>query len=193
MFELVYRGHCAHLTRAVEYAARKWQILLLSFLIEGLIGLSACATSPTSGSAISIPSHQEWVDTGINVAKDEKMDLVAQGHWWDFVIRCTADGYSKFPASFFYAIGESPRETDDGRYFRLMGRIIDPANPPSNNTSDSRLDPNDPDGTFIIGEHAVYTAKRSGRLYVFANDKRGWFFYGNNWGHVWLTATPVPE
>ena len=76
---------------------------------------------------------------------------------------------------------------DQGRYFRLMGRIAAPGAPPEHTT---QLSPTDPDASFVIGRGATITARRSGRLWVFAND--GWDRYGNNWGHVTLTVRRVP-
>jgi hypothetical protein len=159
--------------------------LILALLTTCSSELSACSVSSAKKGAIEIPSHAYWIDTHIDVTTDEKMEMVSQGHWWDWFIRCSPDGY-RFPASVFYALGKLPRVNDHKRYFRLMGRIADPANPPS---TDTLLDPSSPDGTFVIGKQVLYTAKRDGRLYVFANDRTG--YYWNNWGHVWLTVTQV--
>jgi hypothetical protein len=149
--------------------------------------LSACVADPSRTDAVQIPSHAYWVDTQVNVTQGETIVLVAQGYWWDFVIRSSADGY---PAGLFYAIHEFPREKDDGRYFRLMGRVFGSTAPPSKDTTDTALDPTAPDGTFVIGTHVVYTAKRNGRLYVFANDRK--CFYWNNWGHLNLIVKHLP-
>jgi hypothetical protein len=119
------------------------------------------------------------------VKAGETLDFTARGTWWDFWIPCSADGY---PAGLFYALGVAPRVPDDHRYFRLMGRIGDPASPPA---TDTPLAPQGPDATFAIGRHAVYTSRRAGRLYVFANDHDG--MYWNNWGSVQLTVTRTQQ
>jgi hypothetical protein len=93
------------------------------------------------------------------------------------VIPCTADGYA---AGFFYAMHELPRIPDDGRYFRLMGRISTDGKQPADDV---------PDLTFPIGANRIgWKANAEGRLFVFANDRKG--FYWNNWGAIRLTIAP---
>jgi hypothetical protein len=75
----------------------------------------------------------------------------------------------------FYAAGHPPRIPDGSRFFRLMGRIVANGEQP---TSD------DPGSTFPIGAGAALTAPTAGRLFVFCNDREG--FYWNNWGSVTL-------
>jgi hypothetical protein len=130
---------------------------------------------------IDVPSHREWVDTGVDVEPGDVLELTATGFWWDAWIRTSSDGYS---APLFYKAGKTPRILDGDKYFRLMGRIGDRSGPPS---TDTQLSAHGPDATFAIGRHVVRTAERSGRLYVFANDRQG--YYWNNWGQVRLTIT----
>lgn len=123
---------------------------------------------------VQVQSWTEWVETPVVVKAGDSLNFRAEGRWVDFVISCTADGYD---AAFFYAIHVFPRIPDEGRYFRLMGRIsIEGIRP----TAD------DPALSFPIGAALNgWRAPVGGRLYVFANDRLG--FYWNNWGTVTLT------
>ncbi|MBN3815431.1 hypothetical protein G3N57_01905 [Paraburkholderia sp. Se-20369] len=97
------------------------------------------------------------------------------GVWVDAVIPCSADGY---PAQLFYATGHPPRIPDDGRYFRLMGRIV---------PNDVAPTQDDPAQTFPIGAQGEHQAATDGVLFVFANDRAG--YYWNNWGGITLTIS----
>jgi hypothetical protein len=126
---------------------------------------------------LDVPSRPEWVETPVWVKAGDSLDFHAQGHWVDLVIPCTADGYA---AGFFYAIHEPPRIPDEGRYFRLMGRISTDGKQPADD---------DKELTFPIGVHRTgWKANTEGRLFVFANDRKG--FYWNNWGAIRLTIVP---
>jgi hypothetical protein len=124
---------------------------------------------------VEVPSRETWVATPVTVEPGQVLHFRAEGTWWDAVIPCSADGY---PAPFFYALGRPPRIPDDGRYFRLMGRVVADDAPPATD---------DPSQTFVIGRQSEWTTPQRGRLYVFANDAPG--FYWNNWGSVTLTIT----
>ena len=121
----------------------------------------------------------EWNRTTFQVTPG-KWRFRATGTWYDAVIPCSADGYA---APLFYATNVLPRIRDDGRYFRLMGRIVAGADPqpPAQD---------DPAATFVIGtDSGVLTLATAGTLFVFANDHKG--MYWNNWGSVFLTAESV--
>ncbi|WP_155710279.1 hypothetical protein [Burkholderia stagnalis] len=124
---------------------------------------------------IEVPSRMEWVNTRIRVQSGERLRFNANGTWFDAVIPCSADGY---PASCFYALKLRPRIPDGGRYFRLMGRIV---------TSGVEPVLDDPAETFPIGARSERQATSSGVLFVFANDRIG--YYWNNWGMVTLTVS----
>lgn len=145
-----------------------------------LWGCAATKTPDVAGSVIArneISSHPKWVATDSLVNKGDVVDFRATGVWVDFYIPCGANGY---PAGLFYWLKQFPRIDDNGRYFRLMGRVGDPNRPPSD---DDRA------ATFVIGTARTVTLDRSGRIYVFANDKKN--MYWNNWGHVNLTISLV--
>jgi hypothetical protein len=122
---------------------------------------------------LDVPARALWVRTPVWVKTGDVLTFRAQGHWIDAVIPCNADGYA---APLFYAMHKPPRIPDDGRYFRLMGRI---------STNDEQPAHDDPDLTFAIGSaRPAWPATAEGRLFVFANDRDG--YYWNNWGAVRL-------
>lgn len=123
---------------------------------------------------IEVPARSIWVETPVWVKAGDALTLRADGTWIDAVIPCSADGY---PAPFFYALGRPPRIPDGNRYFRLMGRIVADGAVP-------RQD--DPAVTFPIGTSREWQATSPGRLFVFVNDRAG--YYWNNWGSVRLTV-----
>jgi hypothetical protein len=123
---------------------------------------------------IVVRSRAQWVATPIRVRAGEILSFSATGTWWDAVIPCSADGYA---ARLFYALGKLPRIPDDGRYFRLMGCVVPGDIAPTADLSAA---------TFAIGTKLHRAFSEAGRLFVFCNDKEG--FYWNNWGSVTLTV-----
>lgn len=122
---------------------------------------------------IKVPSWLHWVETGVKLEQGQEVSCLADGEWWDAIIRCTANGYA---APLFYAAHVYPRIRDEGRYFRLMGRIAPGPSPPMKE---------DPAQTFVIGTGARLRAPRDGYLFVFANDNK--YAYWNNLGSIRLT------
>lgn len=119
-----------------------------------------------------VPARPQWVATPVEVKAGDLLTFTASGTWVDFYIPCSADG---FAAPLFYLLKKPPRIDDKDRYFRLMGRIVAPDDPPA---------ADDPSATFPIGRRGAHIAERPGLLYVFANDRAG--HYWNNWGQVHL-------
>jgi hypothetical protein len=130
--------------------------------------------------SFDVTSCREWVETPVWVEAGETLVFRAEGTWVDFFIPCSADGYS---APWLYALNRPPRIPDQGRYFRLMGRISRDGKQP---------DPDDPAETFPIGKVGEKLCPFAGRLFVFVNDRAG--YYWNNSGSVRLSVTrgPVP-
>ncbi len=124
---------------------------------------------------VKVPANRMWVETPVWVQAGDTLYFRADGAWVDAVIPCSANGY---PASVFYALGRPPRIPDKGRYFRLMGRIVPRGTEPADD---------DPDATFPIGARSEHPPTQSGRLFVFANDRIG--YYWNNWGSVRLSIS----
>lgn len=134
---------------------------------------------------VTVSARPYWVDTRIDVNIGETLEFRATGHWWDFFLRSTADGYE---AAIFYSLRQYPRVLDGHRYYRLMGRIGDASGPPA---EDTQLTPLGPNSTFVIGQHSIYKMLRDGRLYVFVNDRRR--MYWNNWGQIRVSVKRVPQ
>ena len=126
--------------------------------------------------AFTVESRLTWNRTPFTVKAGDWLHLRASGTWWDAFIPCSADGYA---APWFYALNVLPRIPDNGRYFRLMGRIV---------AGDQAPATDDIAATFAIGTDLLLEAKTDGRLFVFANDHAG--AYWNNIGTVTLTAAP---
>jgi hypothetical protein len=124
--------------------------------------------------SFTVDSRVEWNRTPFVVKTGDRLRLRASGTWWDAFIPCSADGYG---APWFYALKVLPRIPDNGRYFRLMGRIVADDQAPADD---------DIAATFVIGTDCAFEAKTDGRLFVFVNDHKG--AYWNNWGSVTLTA-----
>ena len=127
--------------------------------------------------SLDVSSRETWVATPVWVQAGDRLVFRANGTWFDAIVPCSADGY---PAPFFYALNLLPRIPDDGRYFRLMGRITADGQQPSSD---------DAAATFAIGTASELSVAAGGRLLVFANDRAG--FYWNNFGSVRLSIQIV--
>jgi hypothetical protein len=160
---------------------------VLLFLL--VVGLSGCGdirrpeNRPEIGlpgserTVVKVDSRKEWVPTSVWVQAGDRVAFHASGIWIDAFIPCHADGY---PAPWLYNWNRPPRIPDNGRYFRLMGRIVPDGLQPRED---------DPAETFVIGNESERTADHAGRLFVFANDREG--YYWNNFGSVTLTIEKV--
>jgi len=136
------------------------------------------AGSSEGSRMVEIPACRTWVATPCRAEPGDTLILRAQGMWVDGVFGCSADGY---PAGLFYALDRLPRIPDEGRYFRLMGRIV---------PGDVEPVSDDPAATFPIGAACRRRVTQAGRLFVFANDRDG--YYWNNWGSVRFTIDRQP-
>ena len=105
-----------------------------------------------------------WVDTSVDVQAGRPLVLSASGRWTDAGIASGPDGWDRW----FMAPGRLIRRVRGAKWLALMGAI------------DRREDT-----AFLIGSSWRGAAPASGRLWVFANDAKG--FYWNNDGHVDLT------
>jgi len=123
---------------------------------------------------IEVPARLLWKATSVWVQPGDVLHFRASGLWFDAVIACSADGYG---ASLFYRLNVLPRIPDNGRYFRLMGRIVESGVEPAQD---------DVAETFPIGCETTRTFSKGGLLFVFANDHMG--AYWNNWGSLTLAV-----
>ena len=129
---------------------------------------------PQSTISLSVRADQLWVPTDVWVKNGDTLTFQADGTWVDAVIPCSADGYQ---ALLFYRLNLPPRIPDQGRYFKLMGRVVADGVQP---------EADDVNATFPIGSKCGPCGfRQNGRLFLFANDREG--FYWNNWGAVNLT------
>jgi hypothetical protein len=128
----------------------------------------------TARFSVVVPAAFTWTATEVWMQQGDTLTFRADGTWVDAVIPCSADGYR---ATLFYSLGLLPRIPDSGRYFRLMGRIV---------ASGAQPTTDDIAATFVIGRNNIRHFDTAGRLFVFANDKPG--FYWNNWGSVRLSV-----
>jgi hypothetical protein len=119
--------------------------------------------------SVRIEAADPWNDTGFDLVAGRAYRLEATGTWQDASQTHDAAG-REVPKLERW---KSFRRVADAPWFALIGAIDRDA------------------GThFVIGKQVVYAAKRSGRLFCFANDVR--LFYWNNSGHVELTISEQP-
>jgi hypothetical protein len=109
---------------------------------------------------ITVESQSYWTDSGIDLLEDTRYRISSKGIWRDAGYDCDANGHSgnAFINSFAFLRRHRP-----SAWFALIGSI-------------DRKHP------FHIGAEWTGSPPRSGRLYLFANDAR--LFYFNNHGAI---------
>lgn len=100
-----------------------------------------------------------WNDTTLDVKVGETLHFLATGQWKDFTILTDANGFDKWYMKPF----EKFRRKSDSPWFSLIGAI-------------------DGKHLFHIGQEKTVTISTSGRLFLFANDVKN--FYWNNKGFI---------
>jgi hypothetical protein len=116
---------------------------------------------------VKIFSREKWNDTKIDLIEGCQYKYKATGKWIDWFIECDADGYSNFFMNFLF--GQIKR-TPSAKWFQLVG-VVD----------------KDKSYTVELGTKGTFKARKSGRLFVYANDVG--FAYRNNRGYVELEIT----
>lgn len=106
-------------------------------------------------------AREYWNDTAINIKAGERLHFNATGQWKDFIILTDANGFSKWHLKPF----EKLRRKPDSPWFSLIGAI-------------------DHKHLFHIDLENTIKMPASGRLYLFANDVK--YFYWNNNGCVFV-------
>lgn len=110
-------------------------------------------------SDLEVYANKRWNDTGIDVAQGTEVAIVAEGAWIDGGIQVGPDGFERpwlNPVKW-------TRRCREAHWFELVaaaGRFDGPY--------------------YRIGRSGGFSAKRAGRLYLFAND--AWLMYWNNKG-----------
>lgn len=108
-----------------------------------------------------ISSSEQWVDTGIDVAKGRVYRYVASGVWKDGSIKTDADGYEIWYLRPFGIL----KRVNHAKWFQLIITIG-----------------KDLEYIVPLGRSGTFSAPSSGRVWAFANDAG--FRYGNNSGSV---------
>mgnify|MGYP003577371638 CR=1 FL=1 len=110
---------------------------------------------------LDIQSRLFWNETEIEILSGEEYKFVAEGQWRDLTIKTDPDGYTKLYMRLFNRL----KRSESNNWFALMGSL-------------------DKSGDFLIGRNNKIEFQKSGTLYCYANDVRG--FYWNNSGHASL-------
>ncbi|WP_062381560.1 DUF2235 domain-containing protein [Pseudomonas abietaniphila] len=158
--------------------------------------------APKTPLVLDISARLPWNETGLWLEAGTAYTFSASGEWLDASIVCDPGGpltHHFQPAELSYLVGSAlgtletwygtlfnnsnanfyyTRRHEDFPWFSLIGAI---ANSDGVDANGILLKPE----TFLIAHGCTYTPKRSGYLYVYAND--AWNCYGNNKGHVALT------
>ena len=114
--------------------------------------------------ALSVAAEKEWQDSGLDLTRGRRFEIVACGTWGYHRDLSTGPG------------GHVRREADDryrmpgGAQYALIGRIGRFGKP------------------FVIGERLVLAPDRSGRLYMMMNDSD----YQDNWGELDVDIRALP-
>jgi hypothetical protein len=116
--------------------------------------------------SFSICSKTFWNETEIEVQNGEEYKFEAVGLWKDLLMKCDADGYT----SLYMSLYNRWKRSRENNWFALMGSI--------NQTDD-----------FLIGKGNQKKINKSGKLFCYANDVKG--FYWNNSGQISLTITRI--
>lgn len=121
---------------------------------------------------VKISSEVKWNDTGIDLIEDRHYKCTTNGLWKDCIFECSADGHSNF-LNFLLDIISWTKRNPKAKWFQLIGVI---------NT--------DLNHTIPLGTTCSFMAKKSGRLWVYANDAD--FAYFNNHGEIDLIIEEAP-
>ncbi len=118
---------------------------------------------------VKVFSKPLWNDINLEVRNGETYIFSATGEWTDWYIFSDANGYDMTHMNAFRKLRRSP----ENKWFSLIGNIKD-------------------DNTFfLIGKNAIININNTGRLLLFANDVKG--FYFNNKGHLQLKIKRVQK
>jgi len=119
-----------------------------------------------------VRAHCPCNDTELEVKQGEEYSITASGDWWDLVFRSGARGYRAPAWSVFQTLLQGERRLPAELWCVLGGQLLP-----------------DPDQSFSIGEGGAWRPLSNGRLVLFANDVKG--FYWNNWGSISVTIRRV--
>lgn len=140
-----------------------------SLLISGLILLdSSCFSQQKTEFMVS--ANELFQTTSISVEKGETYQIKAEGEWQDASFPPTdGNGFKGFTVPMFFGTFLKPMPSQ--HYMKLCGKVGN--------------------WKFPIGTFATVTMKRSGKLFLFPNDAKG--FFDNNNGTLKVTVTKVDQ
>lgn len=119
---------------------------------------------------IIVTANEFYQTTSISVIKGETYEIVAEGEWQDATFPATdANGFKGFTAPMFFGMLLKPMPSQ--YYMKLCGKVGN--------------------WKFPIGTASMITVKRSGVLFLFPNDAKG--FFDNNHGKLKVTLMKVDQ
>jgi hypothetical protein len=118
---------------------------------------------------LKVYSKPVWNETDIEVKNGETYLFSASGEWTDWYIISDAKGYDMNHMNSFRKYRRSP----ENKWFALMASV------------------DKSDNGFLIGKYAVIKITETGRMFLFANDVKG--FYFNNKGFLTVKIKRISE
>lgn len=110
---------------------------------------------------VDVLACRQWNDSGIDVTEGQTVRISASGEWTDWRISTGPNGFERWYLRPFVFLKRCRRAP----WFCLIASI----------GKDART-------CHVVGDKGGFTAKSSGRLYLYAND--AWSKYGNNSGRI---------
>ena len=115
---------------------------------------------------VTVCAKRRWNDTKLDLREGDPVRITASGAWTDWTIPTDPGGFEKPHLAWL----RWTRRCRDARWFELVA-VIGKSDGPYHR----------------IGREGRFTADRSGRLYLFAND--AWIMYWNNKGAIEAEVT----
>jgi hypothetical protein len=115
--------------------------------------------------SLCVRAHCFWNDTELEVKQDEEYSVTASGEWWDWIFPSDAGGYQPPRWSVFQTLTARLRRLPKEKWFVLGAQLLP-----------------DDGHRYALGLNGGLKIRSNGRLILFANDARG--FYWNNWGSI---------
>jgi hypothetical protein len=117
---------------------------------------------------IPVFARERFNDTNVDVEQGDRLLITARGEWIDAYIEAGPEGFRRW---WLTPVGWT-RRYPEARWFELVAVVGKNGGP-----------------YFRIGSCGEFTATKSGRAYLFANDT--WFKYGNNKGQLEAEVTKL--
>jgi hypothetical protein len=121
---------------------------------------------------LRVRAHCPWNDTELEVKQGEEYSVTASGEWWDLIFRSDAGGYQPPSWSFLQTLLQGERRLPTQPWFVLGAQLL-----------------HERGQSFPVGPSGNLRMSSNGRLILFANDVKG--FYWNNFGSISVTIRRV--